>query len=146
MHSLFFLFLWIFFWQVCGNLGKNSSHPQNFACSYTYVLICIHPEVRLPLYQRILRSDCCDKYPDSLYVFCTAYKQMKQGIFNAYYYYQSLFIFVYLFYTFVFCMFAEGAYYTSQSDPVGWRNSGGSRPITRGRKEKLRPPGKMCWT
>jgi len=25
-----------FFGQVWGNLGKNHSHPQKFACSYTY--------------------------------------------------------------------------------------------------------------
>jgi len=24
------------FGQVCGNLGKNPSHPQTFACSYIY--------------------------------------------------------------------------------------------------------------
>jgi len=24
-----------FFGQVCENSGKNSSHPQKFACSYT---------------------------------------------------------------------------------------------------------------
>jgi len=29
-------FLSIFFRQVCGSLGKNFSHPQKFACSYTY--------------------------------------------------------------------------------------------------------------
>jgi len=28
--------LWSFFGQVWRNLGKNLSHPQNFACSYTY--------------------------------------------------------------------------------------------------------------
>jgi len=28
--------LWIFFGKVWGNLGKNLSHPQNFACSSTY--------------------------------------------------------------------------------------------------------------
>jgi len=27
-----------FFVQVWGNSGKNPSHPQKFACSYTYVL------------------------------------------------------------------------------------------------------------
>jgi len=42
MQSFFFLFgghfLWsrLFFGQVCGNLGKNPSDPQKFACSYTY--------------------------------------------------------------------------------------------------------------
>jgi len=42
--SRFFIYLFlevissgVFFWQVCGNLGKNPSHPQKFACSYTYV-------------------------------------------------------------------------------------------------------------
>ena len=25
------------FWQVWENLGKNPLHPQEFACSYTYV-------------------------------------------------------------------------------------------------------------
>jgi len=36
--AAFFLFLKSFlFGQVCGNLGKNSSHPQKFACSYTCV-------------------------------------------------------------------------------------------------------------
>ena len=28
-------FLWIF-WAIWGILGKNPSHPQKFACSYTY--------------------------------------------------------------------------------------------------------------
>jgi len=27
----------VFFGQIWGNLGKNLSHPQKFACSYTYV-------------------------------------------------------------------------------------------------------------
>jgi len=31
------LFFGVFFGQVWGNVGKNPSHPQNFACSYTYV-------------------------------------------------------------------------------------------------------------
>jgi len=30
------IFFRIFFGQVWGNLGKNPSHPQKFACSYTY--------------------------------------------------------------------------------------------------------------
>jgi len=29
-------FFGVFFGQVWGNLGKNYSHPQKFACSYTY--------------------------------------------------------------------------------------------------------------
>jgi len=36
---MFFLevtFFGTFFGQVWGNLGKNSSQPQKFACSYTY--------------------------------------------------------------------------------------------------------------
>jgi len=27
------------FRKVCGNSGKNPSHPQKFACSYTYELV-----------------------------------------------------------------------------------------------------------
>jgi len=27
----------VFFGQVWGNVGKNASHPQKVACSYTYV-------------------------------------------------------------------------------------------------------------
>jgi len=30
------IFFGVFFGQVWGNLGKNPSHPQKFACSYTY--------------------------------------------------------------------------------------------------------------
>jgi len=32
------IFFGVFFGQVWGNLGKNPSHPQKFACSYTYGL------------------------------------------------------------------------------------------------------------
>jgi len=30
-------FLWSIFRAILGNLGKNPSHTQKFACSYTYV-------------------------------------------------------------------------------------------------------------
>jgi len=28
----------IFFWQICGNSGKNPLPSQTFACTYTYAL------------------------------------------------------------------------------------------------------------
>jgi len=31
----------VFFGQVWENLGKNPSHPQKFACSYTYAYGCL---------------------------------------------------------------------------------------------------------
>jgi len=34
------IFFQIFFGQVCGNLGKNSSHTQKFACSYNNEVKC----------------------------------------------------------------------------------------------------------
>jgi len=44
MQSFLFIFIYffeviifgLFFGQVCGNFGKNPSHSQAFACSYTY--------------------------------------------------------------------------------------------------------------
>jgi len=35
-----FIFFGLFFGQVCGNLGKNPSHPQKFACSYACAQTC----------------------------------------------------------------------------------------------------------
>jgi len=31
--------IWVKLGKVWENLGKNSSHPQKFACSYTYELL-----------------------------------------------------------------------------------------------------------
>ena len=41
---LFFevIFLWVFFGQICGSLGKNPLHLQKFACSYTMFRVACH--------------------------------------------------------------------------------------------------------
>jgi len=40
MQSLFWgYFLWVVFGQVWGNLGKNPSNPQHFACSHNYAVL-----------------------------------------------------------------------------------------------------------
>ena len=83
-------FLWSFFRASLGEFGNNPSHPQKFACSYTYVLhyhrftdfwscICESPE--FTLHSTVHRSS---KALDLLFSLC---KNKVETVWNPTFYY-----------------------------------------------------------
>jgi len=69
------IFFGVFFGQVWGNLGKYPSHPQKFACSYTYAL---KVSWEISLYGTLKKL--CGKATKTSRIICTEFARVALAV------------------------------------------------------------------